>query len=134
MLSELERIAEASEAMRYLGIGETQNCCKKNSPESCIMPIRGAGIHLRPEASQNAIRLFGLVLSRTPHNDGRHLIARWLLNVAHMTLGSYPDGVPAAWRIPPEAFESDVDFPRFENVSAAWCLMTSTSTSTAIST
>ncbi len=31
---------------------------------------------------------------------------RWLLNVAYMTLGEYPDKVPPGWRIPLEPFRS----------------------------
>ena len=43
--------------------------------------------------------------------------ARWLLNVASMTLGSYPDGVPRQFLIPPTAFRSDYPLPRFDNVA-----------------
>jgi aryl-alcohol dehydrogenase-like predicted oxidoreductase len=31
-----------------------------------------------------------------------HLAARWLLNIAYMTLGEYPDQVPARWRLAPQ--------------------------------
>jgi hypothetical protein len=34
-----------------------------------------------------------------------------------MTLGGYPDDVPAEYRIPPESFASDEPFPRFPNVA-----------------
>ena len=44
---------------------------------------------------------------------------RWLMNIGHMTLGTYPDGVPAKWLIPPEAFRSDADIGRFPDVAAA---------------
>ena len=34
-----------------------------------------------------------------------------------MTLGSYPDGVPARSLIPPKVFASDYPLPRFDNVA-----------------
>jgi hypothetical protein len=42
---------------------------------------------------------------------------RWLLNIAHMTLGTYPDGVPAEFLIPPSVFESQADVGRFEEIA-----------------
>jgi hypothetical protein len=45
------------------------------------------------------------------------LKARWLLNIACMTLGEYPDNVPSKWLIPPRAFESDYQMPRFYDVA-----------------
>ena len=41
------------------------------------------------------------------------LAARWLLNLAYMTIGEYPDKVPAAWLIPPKALDSEYDIKRF---------------------
>ena len=42
--------------------------------------------------------------------------ARWLLNIAYMTLDQYPRGVPEQYRVDPAFFRSSTDFPRFENV------------------
>jgi hypothetical protein len=42
--------------MAYMRLGETQNCCLRNQPESCIMPIRGDGVHTNKEGSQEAIK------------------------------------------------------------------------------
>jgi len=46
-----------------------------------------------------------------------NLAARWLLNVAAMTVGEYPQAVPDQFVIPAEAFRSDEPFPRFVNVA-----------------
>jgi len=46
------------------------------------------------------------------------LEVRWLLNVAHMFAGTYPDRVPPAYLIPPEAFTSAEDPGRFVDVAA----------------
>ncbi len=97
--------------------GETQNCCLRHSPESCILPIREGGRHERQEGSRRAIRHFTEVLRNMPPGSSFALRSRWLLNIAHMTLGSWPDGVPEPDRIGPEVFASGQEFPRFPNVA-----------------
>ena len=47
------------------------------------------------------------------------LATRWLLNIAYMTLGEYPDKVPAAWLIPPAVFASEYDIGRFADIAEA---------------
>ena len=42
---------------------------------------------------------------------------RWLLNLAYMTLGEYPDSVPKRYLIPVDKFQSQLDVGRFENVA-----------------
>ena len=43
--------------------------------------------------------------------------ARWLLNLAHMTLGTYPEQVPDNYLIESTVFDSDEKFPRFTDVA-----------------
>jgi tetratricopeptide (TPR) repeat protein len=104
----------------YLRLGETQNCCLSHNPESCIMPIQGGGIHSRQDGSRQAMRCFKQVAALTPADTPLHLRARWLLNIAAMTVGEYPDGIDAELRLSPDLFDSDVEFPRFPNVAQAW--------------
>jgi FG-GAP-like repeat/ASPIC and UnbV len=99
----------------YIRLGETQNCCLRNTPDSCIAPIKGRGVHTVREGSERAIEQFEKVLELTEPDSDLHLKARWLLNIAHMTLGSYPDGVPKSALIPPSAFTSPEPFPKFPN-------------------
>src|SRR5262249_30874417 len=40
------------------------------------------------------------------------------LNVAHMTLGTWPEGVPVPYRIEPERLASEYDLPRLYDVAA----------------
>src|SRR4029077_20026765 len=42
---------------------------------------------------------------------------RWLLNIAYMTLGEYPQKVPVDHLIPPAAYSSKLDPGRFVNVA-----------------
>ena len=46
--------------------GETENCCARFTPESCIIPIRGGGLHTKEEGSRNAIRYFEEILKKAP--------------------------------------------------------------------
>jgi len=98
----------------YLRMGETQNCCLRNAPESCIVPLSGRGIHTKREGSERAAARFTQVVERTAPQSELHLKARWLLNVALMTLGAYPGDVPPA-RLLAAAFSSPQVFPRFPN-------------------
>jgi len=101
----------------HMRFGETQNCALGNNADSCLLPIRGDGVHQLPEGSQKAIEYFTEVLTRVRKNTPGYLSALWLLNIAYMTLGEYPDEVPAEYLIPPESFVSGEPFPRFPNVA-----------------
>ncbi len=106
-------------AVAYLRRGETQNCCQQHTPDSCILPIQGAGIHVNTEGSAKAIEFLLAVLQRTSPDERLHLAAQWLLNVAYMTVGRHPQDVPAEYLIPPAAFESEASFPKFVDVAAS---------------
>ncbi|MYI63289.1 MAG: hypothetical protein F4105_16870, partial [Gemmatimonadetes bacterium] len=105
--------------LAWLRLGETQNCVLNPNAEHCILPIRPGGFHTLPEGSRQAIPYFQAVLDNTAAEERLRLSARWLLNIAYMTLGQYPEGVPPAHRIPPQAFESQAAFPRWVNVAPA---------------
>ena len=93
--------------------GEIENCVACLGPSSCILPIVPEAVHQRTEGSREAIRWFTEYLGERPDDLG----VRWLLNIAAMTLGEYPDQVPAAYRIPPETYTSTVRTVRFVNVA-----------------
>lgn len=83
-------------ALSYMRLGERQNCIINHSTESCIMPIRNSGIHLKQLGSKKAIAIYENLLNDFPDDYE----SRWLLNIAYMTLGDYPAKVPAKWLIP----------------------------------
>ncbi|MEO8498417.1 MAG: VCBS repeat-containing protein, partial [Planctomycetota bacterium] len=117
---EADRLANDLDFMlgvAHMRLGETQNCCNRNTPDSCVVPIRGGGIHTNVYGSTEAIRWFERVLGRGPERSTIWLRALWLYNIAHMTLGQYPDQVPEQWRLPQQAFESGESFPVFPNVA-----------------
>ncbi len=101
----------------YMRRGETENCCLRNTADSCVLPIRGGGIHVQQGPSKQAISYFSRVLENTTTYESLHLAVRWLLNIAYMTIGGYPEQVPKAYLIPRTAFESDENIPRFMNIA-----------------
>ena len=105
-------------ATSHLRLGENENCCARNTPESCILPIRGGGIHTLPKGSRGAIRYFKELLESAPSESEQYHQAKWLLNIAYMTLGEYPHQVPANYRISPNVFAPELEIPRFHNVAA----------------
>lgn len=127
-LSELERAAQQGggafdaktrrdvtvrKGLAYLRLGEQENCLLLHNSESCLFPIRPSARHLLPRGSRGAVAQFGSILSENP-ND---LSARWLLNLAQMTLGEYPDRVDPRHLIPPQAFASEYELPQMPDVS-----------------
>src|SRR5712692_10235016 len=74
-------------AISYLRMGEQDNCLNQHGADSCLLPVRGSGIHTIENGSRGAIREYTEILNENPGN----LTARWLLNLAYMTLGEYPN-------------------------------------------
>ena len=93
--------------------GEIENCVACLGPSSCLLPIAPEAVHQRTEGSREAIRWFTEYLGERPEDLG----VRWLLNIAHMTLGEYPEKVPASYLIPTEAFRSRHQAGRFVNIA-----------------
>jgi hypothetical protein len=100
-------------AVCQLRIGEQENCLLNHNAESCLFPIHGGGIHQIQRGSRGAVTLLEQLLEHDP----ARFDAGWLLNIAYMTLGEYPDQVPAQWRIDPAVFASEYDIKRFPDVA-----------------
>ncbi len=76
-------------------------------------------MHVEQRGSRQAIRYFEEVLALVPASSPLHIKTLWLLNLAYMTIGGYPESVPEPYRVPPRVFASQAPFPRFENVAPA---------------
>lgn len=100
-------------ALANLRLAEQQNCLEHHHAQSCLFPIQGGGIHQRPRGAQAAAAIYEDLLQSHPED----LTSHWLLNLAYMTLGQYPDHVPGEWVIPPETFAEAGGLPRFANVA-----------------
>lgn len=82
-------------AIASLRMGERKNCIKSHTGESCVFPIAGGGIHADKTGSLKAIETYETLLRSVPGD----LESRWLLNIAYMTVGKYPHGVPDSFLI-----------------------------------
>jgi len=98
----------------YLRYGEIENCLQNHNHESCFLPIQGDGVHTLPFGSTQAIQQYKNALKEFPDD----LEFKYLLNIAYMTLGKYPDEVPKEYLVNPEWFKSKINFPRYHDVAA----------------
>jgi tetratricopeptide (TPR) repeat protein len=97
----------------YLHSSEMVNDAYRAPGEKCLFPMRPGNGFTKGSDSQTAIQYFLKYLEQKP----QALDARWLLNLAYATLGSYPNGVPAKYLIPLVAFESKESVGRFVDVA-----------------
>lgn len=99
-------------AIGYLRKAEQENCIANHTNESCIIPISPKGQHVNREGSTKAIEYLESALETSPFD----FELQYLLNIAYMTLGGYPDEVPEDFLIP-VAYFGQSDFPRFPDVA-----------------
>ena len=100
--------------LAHMRQGEQKNCIENHTSASCIIPLKKEGLHKYPEGSKNAIKVYSKILSSFPDDYQ----TKWLLNIAYMTIGSYPREVPDQWRIPSKAFEkSNTRMQPFKDVA-----------------
>ena len=97
----------------HLRRGEIQNCMLDPNAERCLFPVLAGGRHQQKAGVSAAAAQFQAYLEVAPAD----LEVRWLLNVAHMLLGTYPESVPPAHRLGPELFVSEHPLPRFVDVA-----------------
>ena len=105
------RLGMAMEALGILNLrrGEQENCVMHHNREMCLFPLSPAAWHKESDGGRRAVDYF----TRQLEMDGDNLEARWLLNVAAMTIGVHPDGVRERFRIGPGVFKSAEDLGRF---------------------
>jgi len=93
--------------------GENDNCVMCRGETSCIIPIVPAAVHTNPAGSRQAIEHFTEYLARFPDS----VEVRWLLNLAHMTLGEHPDGVDPRYLLTLDHFrDSEFDIGTFRDI------------------
>jgi hypothetical protein len=96
-----------------LRIGENENCVLCRGESSCIFPISAAAIHKNTDGSRLAITHFREYLRQFPDD----LAVRWLLNLAHMTLGEYPKQVDRQFLVELDRFlHSEFAIGKFRDV------------------
>src|SRR3984957_19462409 len=110
-MPELEEVL----GIAYLHHAEMENDIYRHPTEQCIFPPPVNRSFAKRESSEKAVEYLLKYLQRKPDA----LDIRWVLNLAYMTLGKYPAGVPAQYLIPPSTFESPEDVPHFVDVAPA---------------
>jgi tetratricopeptide (TPR) repeat protein len=118
------RVPDALDMMKetlgvaYFHKSEMENGEYKTPGDRCIFPPRQDVPYakfLKKEDSLKAIRYFQEYLKDKP-ND---LEVKWVLNLAYMSLGQYPAGVPSQYLLPISLFQSKVNIGRFVDVAPA---------------
>ncbi len=126
-LAKARSLAEADPALRgellyslvYLqGVaamrrGENENCIDCRGESSCILPLVKSAVHTKPAGSRLAIGHFTEYLKAFPDD----LEVRWLLNLAHMTLGEHPAKVDPRYLISLDRYQnSEFNIGRFRDI------------------
>lgn len=94
--------------------GENENCVECRGEGSCLFPLQASAVHDQPAGSRLALRHFTEYLEQFPDDEG----ARWLLNLAAMTLGEHPGQLPSRQVLRLDGFGRELDIGRFRDVAA----------------
>ena len=108
-----EKEVRDSLAIAYLRLGEQENCFWNHAQDSCLLPLKGGGIHTVLRGAKGAVHEFTAALEKDP----KDLKSEWLLNLAYMQMGQYPNGVPKQWLVPPSLYSSEYDVGRFVDLA-----------------
>ena len=107
---------EESLGVSYLHSSEMENGVYNNSRNLDIFPpLDPHASYEKTNESKLAIESFTRYLEKNPDN----IEVKWLLNLAYMTLGKYPSGVPPQYLIPESDFHSKENIGRFTDVAPA---------------
>ena len=102
-------------AVAHLRSGETAHCVSDHNPERCLFPIEGDGVWTDHGPADRAIGCLDEALELHPGSER----VRWLLNVAHMARGTYPDGLAPDARIDVPRPDPSLAVPAFADVAQA---------------
>lgn len=97
----------------YLHKSEMDNDVYRNPGQRCIFPMPADLRYAQTASSAKAIQYFTKYLERKPGD----IEVKWLLNLAYMTLGKYPSGVPQKYLLPLSPFTSGETIGRFTDVA-----------------
>ncbi len=110
---QMSQVLEEALGIAYLHKSEMDNDVYKNPGDRCLFPMRPGMRYAQTAGSEAAIGHFLKYLEQNPDE----LDVKWLLNIAAMTVGGYPDYVPAKFRISPGVFASSETVGRFTDVA-----------------
>jgi hypothetical protein len=100
--------------LAYLRLGEQQNCQANHTPFSCILPLDEKAFHTVQRGSKKAVKIYTILQETHPSDKNK-----WLLNLAHMTLGQHPAQVPEEFLIPYPNWTLETDeFKAFPEIAS----------------
>jgi tetratricopeptide (TPR) repeat protein len=100
----------------YLHLAGMENGAYRNAGDIDLFPPADKSKpYAKQENSRLAIKYFQASLDQYPDD----LQVRWLLNLAYVTVGEYPAGVPAKFLIPASLFGAKENIGRFVDVAPA---------------
>jgi hypothetical protein len=102
-------------AIAYLRVGEQENCATLHGQKACLFPLQKSAVHQMPRGAEGAVRELTSLLDADPEDAQ----SQWLLNVAYMQLGRYPQDVPPRWLVPVDRFAPEYPLPEFPQIAAA---------------
>src|SRR5439155_838978 len=113
-------VTQLTEALgvAYLHKSEMANDVYRNPVDRCTFPPRANLCYQQTGDSEKAINYFSKYLELVPERPDAVQV-KWLLNLAYMTLGKYPDGVPQKYLISPSVFAAKENFGRFMDAAPA---------------
>jgi tetratricopeptide (TPR) repeat protein len=97
----------------YLHAGELANDTYRSPGDRCILPLPPGVSYKNTGNLEKAVEAFSKYLEHDP----KQLDVRYLLNLAFMMLGKYPDGVPPQYLIPPSTFQSQENVVHFTDIA-----------------
>tara|TARA_Y100000590_G_scaffold244786_1_gene275121 strand:+ start:2473 stop:4653 length:2181 start_codon:yes stop_codon:yes gene_type:complete len=100
-------------SITYIKSAELINQSDKSSKLVCTLPISNQRGYSNNEYTYSAINYLNKWLEIEPNN----IKARWLLNIAHMTLGNYPDSIDDKLLIEVNN-KSNLNLEKFSDISS----------------
>jgi tetratricopeptide (TPR) repeat protein len=114
-LPEATPVFDETLGVAYLHRSEVDNNIYRDPGDRCIFPMAPKDKYSKTADSAKAIQYFLRYLKQKPDE----LEVKWLLNIAYMTTGAYPSGVPPQYLLDPKLFESGENVGRFKDVAPA---------------
>jgi hypothetical protein len=106
---------EESLGIAYFHKSEMENDAYTKAGDRCLFPPEFGSAYRNQADSLKAIEYLLKYLQDKPDD----LEVEWLLNLAYLTLGKYPAGVPKKYLISPTAFASKEKLARWHDVAPA---------------
>jgi tetratricopeptide (TPR) repeat protein len=98
----------------YLHKAEMASGVYQSPGDFCLLPMPPNRAYAKTADSEKAVEHFLRYLKERPDE----LEVKWLLNLAYMAIGGYPDKVPREHLIAPNAFAPTDDVGRFHDVAS----------------